>query len=99
MKARYRNKLGKIIVELFYRDKWNYIKTLPSPEKLFEKECLEKVSYLNAQNQEKEQNKSQEVPLILINRNQEKDIMHENKEPSIEDLKKIQERILKDVGF
>lgn len=49
MKARYRNKLNKIIVELEYEGKWYYIKTLPPPQVLMEKECLAKVSSLEAQ--------------------------------------------------
>lgn len=58
MRTRFRNKKGKIIAELEYEGKWYYIKTLPSPDKLFEKECLEKVSYLEA-----EKMKSKEVLL------------------------------------
>ena len=72
MKARYRNKLNKIIIELFYEGKWYYIKTLPAPQTLFFKECLEKVSFLEAQKQNKTEIKPQEVPLIIINRNLEK---------------------------
>lgn len=74
MKARYRNKLNKIIVELEYEGTWYYIKTLPDPAKLFEKECLDKVSFLEARKYVSDVLNTQEVPTININGTPKKDI-------------------------
>ena len=44
LKARYRNKLKKIIIEVWNGEKWIYVKTLADPLIEFNAECLEKVS-------------------------------------------------------
>ena len=44
IKARYRNKLDKIIIEVWNGEKWLYVKTLKNPLIDFSMECLEKVS-------------------------------------------------------
>jgi hypothetical protein len=53
IKARYRNKLNKIIIEVWNGEKWLYVKTLSNPLKEFEAECLAKVSPNKAENGEK----------------------------------------------
>lgn len=74
IRTRYRNKLEKIIVELFYEGKWYYIKTLPTPDKLFEKECLDKVSQLKAKKSEINEEEQEKVRLTDINTSFVKDI-------------------------
>ena len=44
LKARYRNKLKKIIIEVWNGEKWLYVKTLADPLTEFKDECLAKVS-------------------------------------------------------
>lgn len=44
IKARYRNKVGKIIIEVWNGEKWIYVKTLSNPLVEFKAECLAKVS-------------------------------------------------------
>lgn len=73
MKTRYRNKLGKIIVEVEVNNKWRYVKTLKSPDIEFSKECLEKcLSYAHETNIETKKD-SPKGRLININRTTEKD--------------------------
>lgn len=43
IKARYRNKVGKIIIEVFNGEKWLYVKTLSNPLIEFNAECLAKL--------------------------------------------------------
>ena len=52
-KGRYRNKLDKIVAEVFNGEKWIYIKTLSDPIKDFPEECLAKVSQNSGQNVKK----------------------------------------------
>lgn len=56
IKARYRNKVGKIIIEVWNGDKWLYVKTLSNPLIEFKEECLAKVSL----NKEEIENKEPE---------------------------------------
>ena len=44
IKARYRNKLKRIIIEVWNGERWLYVKTLSDPLKEFNAECLAKVS-------------------------------------------------------
>ena len=57
LKARYRNKLNKIIIEVWNGEKWIYVKTLSDPLKEFKQECLAKVSFSTGENKEKESEK------------------------------------------
>lgn len=91
MKTRYRNKLNKIIVELEYLGKWYYIKTLPDPFVLFKKECLEKVSLLQAQNIQIKPESQPNVRTTFINSTFGKDISPAKK--TRDDAKNIKEVI------
>jgi len=57
VKARYRNKLSKIIIEVWNGQKWLYVKTLSDPLKEFKAECLAKVSLNEGENTEKSSQK------------------------------------------
>jgi hypothetical protein len=57
VKARYRNKLSKIIIEVWNGEKWLYVKTLSDPLKEFKAECLAKVSLNDGVNTEKDTQK------------------------------------------
>jgi hypothetical protein len=55
--GRYRNKLNRIVAEVWNGSKWVHIKTLADPLKDFPQECLTKVSNSNPINESKEPQK------------------------------------------
>jgi hypothetical protein len=57
IKARYRNKLKKVIIEVWNGQKWLYVKTLNDPLVDFKTECLAKVSLNAPVNEEKKPQK------------------------------------------
>ena len=74
IKARYRNKLKKVIIEVWNGEKWLYVKTLSDPLKEFRKECLDKVSFYKEQNIVKEPGKFVQP---LLNENLKEDTITE----------------------
>lgn len=54
IKARYRNKLKKVIIEVWNGEKWLYVRTLSDPLIEFNTECLAKVSQNKANNEQKQ---------------------------------------------
>lgn len=57
IRARYRNKLSKIVIEVWNGQKWIYVKTLSDPLKEFNAECLAKVSLNEGKNEIKDTQK------------------------------------------
>ena len=70
IKARYRNKVGKIIIEVWNGEKWLYVKTLSNPLSEFRAECLTKVSNFKEQNN---QNNAKEFAQSLLREPLQKD--------------------------
>jgi hypothetical protein len=94
IKARYRNKVGKIIIEVWNGEKWLYVKTLSNPLKEFNAECLDKVSNSKEQNV---QNNAKECAQSLLREPLEKDIPPKKVDvdslfPTHEQLKKVLEK-------
>jgi hypothetical protein len=85
MKARYRNKLKKIIVEVFNGERWLYVKTLTDPLVEFKAECLAKVSQNSPKNSP---NINQTFAQDKLTDTLEKDII---RKPTEEELKKLWE--------
>ena len=90
METRYRNKLGKIVVELKIADKWLYVKTLSDPIKDLNQECLDKVSFLIEQNKQKEAQKfSQSALTDVSNKDTEEEklrIAKENRDKLMKEM-------------
>lgn len=63
IKARYRNKLKKIVIEVWNGKRWIYVKTLADPMIEFKEICLAKVSSKHEQNEEKDGQKFLQSPL------------------------------------
>lgn len=87
IKARYRNKLKKIIVEVWNGEKWLYVKTLLDPLTEFKAECLAKVSQNTPKNEEKE---AQKFAYDRLGEQQKKDI-------TIEDIKREQNKLMDEI--
>lgn len=99
-KARYRNKLKKIIIEVWNGEKWVYVKTLLDPLTEFRAECLAKVS---SKQPVLEQKESQKFGQYLLNELPKKDTFAEKlfnelglnekpkKEVTEEEVKKLAE--------
>lgn len=86
IKARYRNKLKKVIIEVWNGEKWVYVKTLSDPLTEFRDECLAKVSPKNPILEEKQFQKFAQFSLSELSQ----------KDTSIlEQAKKAQEDALK----
>ena len=91
IKARYRNKVGKIIIEVFNGEKWIYVKTLSNPLNEFKAECLTKVSLNEAQNKEKQ---AQTFAQSLLNDTLKKDIPEDEMKKAYENREKLMREIL-----
>jgi len=92
IKARYRNKVGKIIIEVWNGDKWLYVKTLSNPLKEFEQECLRKVS-LNGPI--KQQNQPEKFVQDLLSEVSDKDTV--NKKTLLEAAKEAQNKLMNEI--
>ena len=90
IKARYRNKVGKVIIEVWNGDKWLYVKTLRDPLIEFNAECLAKVSLNKAKNDQK----SGETFAYSILTEQKKD---DTKNISLDDLRNAQNKLIDDI--
>ena len=88
IKARYRNKLKKIIIEVWNGDKWVYVKTLSDPLIEFKQECLAKVSLNKGENKEKD---AQRFSYGLLNEPVKQDT---SKGVSIEEAQKELNRLM-----
>lgn len=86
IKARYRNKLKKVIIEVWNGEKWLYVKTLRDPLIEFKEECLSKVSLNEAENKPKEAEKFGQY--LLTEPSKEDTIRHK---PTEEELKRLWE--------
>lgn len=53
-KARYRQKLGKTVIEVWNGEKWIYVRTLKNPLIEFRQECLKKCLFSPSLNNKKE---------------------------------------------
>lgn len=89
IKARYRNKVGKIIIEVFNGEKWIYVKTLSNPLNEFKQECLAKVSLNKVKKEEKLPDKFAQSSL---NESSLKDTL-----PSKEDIQRAIDNIMNDI--
>lgn len=104
IKARYRNKLSKIIIEVWNGEKWLYVKTLSDPLKEFQGECLAKVSQNTSK---KAEINHQKFSYEILNEPQNKDTIAiiSGKEKagmskasvSIKELIEEQNKIMKDI--
>lgn len=90
IKARYRNKVGKIIIEVFNGEKWIYVKTLSNPLNEFNAECLAKVSQNKAKIEDKTPQTFAQAPLT----DQEKKTLNIEDEAR-KALNKLMDEILK----
>jgi hypothetical protein len=86
IKARYRNKLKKVIIEVWNGQKWLYVKTLSDPLVEFKQECLAKVSLNAPINEEKT---PQRFGQYLLDEPLKQDII--KKKPTEEELRKLWE--------
>lgn len=86
LKARYRNKLKKIIIEVWNGEKWIYVKTLSEPLIEFREECLAKVS---SNSPVLEQKTPQKFGQYLLNEPSKKDTPRHI--PTEEELKQLWE--------
>lgn len=106
IKARYRNKLSKIIIEVWNGEKWLYVKTLSDPLKEFQAECLAKVSLSTGQNKEKDSKKfaydclseplKQDTSNIVSIEGKVKSGMSENS-ITLKELQDAQNKLMKDL--
>lgn len=86
IKARYRNKLKKIIIEVWNGEKWLYVKTLADPLTEFKAECLAKVSLNHPIIEEKQPQKF--AYELLTEPTKQDTIKHK---PTDEEIKKLWE--------
>lgn len=95
IKARYRNKLKKIIIEVWNGEKWIYVKTLLDPLIEFKEECLAKVSL---KQDEKSQINNQKFEQFSLTEQQKQDTNIETKEKSeLEKAKEAQDKLMKEI--
>jgi hypothetical protein len=86
MKGRYRNKLNKIVAEVFNGDRWIYIKTLSDPLIDFPQECHAKVSLKEPVLTQKDTQKCAQSPL-------NEPLKIDTKEDLLKKMKEIQNKI------
>lgn len=92
LKARYRNKLKKIIIEVWNGEKWIYVKTLLDPLKEFRQECLAKVSLKEPINNQKE---NERFAYSLLNEPKTQDTIKNEIEDAKKKLNSLMESLLK----
>lgn len=94
IKARYRNKVGKIIIEVWNGEKWLYVKTLSDPLKEFSAECLAKVSLNKPINEQKD---TQKFAQDLLPEPLKQDTIPRNELEILEQAKRAASNIMKDI--